>query len=122
MVEKVKINPNGERVKIEISFTGLIVASYEYLLWEAQSNTVLETHQGNNQNPHDDDYLLPMPLANNIGRIIDVRTRFVGLDPDDLKKYEVKVEIFQPNSIRQVIDSGIVNGKSQFSQIYITIE
>lgn len=122
MVQKVKIDPNGERLKINISYEGLIVASYVYQLWEAQSNDVITTEKGNNQNPDDDSYLLPMPVSSNVGRIVDVRSRFVGLDPDVSKKYKIKVEVFQDDKIGEVIDAGELSSNSNLSQIYIILE
>jgi len=122
MVKKVKINPEGKRVSFSISFEGLIVASYEYLLWEAQSNEVLVEKKGNNQNPFDDTYKLPMPVNSNIGRVIDIRARFVGIDPQNVEKYKVKVDFYQDGKITEIVEEGDIDGKSQFSQIYIIIE
>ncbi len=123
MVKKVKINPNGGRIKIAISYKGLIVASYVYQLWEAESNDVITTKKGNNQNTDDDAYFLPMPVSYNIGRIIDVRSRFVGLDPDVAKKYEVKIEVFQGDKfIDEAVDAGELGTDSNLSQIFIFLE
>lgn len=122
MVKKVKINPTGIRPTISLSFTGLIVASYEFLLWESQSNEIVIKECGNNQNPYDDTYQLPMPVNSNIGRLIDIRTRFVGLDPTNSKNFEVKAEIFQGEKLDEAVETGAIDGSSQLSQIYILIE
>ncbi len=121
--KKVKIDPNGPRLKIDIVFNGLIVASYEYLLFEAQSNQVLERHKGNNQNPYDDSYPLPMPVNSNIGRLIDVRINFVGLDPENYKNFEIRVELYQGDQkLDEVIDAGKITGETQVSQLFLIIE
>lgn len=122
MVKKVKIDPNGERIKIVISYEGLIIASYVYQLWEAQSNDVIITEKGNNQNPIDDTYFLPMPVKDNVGRIIDVRSRMVGLDPDVVKKWAVRVEVFQGDKIDEAFDGGELGPNGASSQIFIILE
>ncbi|MDR6564642.1 MULTISPECIES: hypothetical protein [unclassified Arcicella] len=122
MVKKVKIDPAGQMVAVKITFEGLIIASYQYVLWEAQSNQILEKKDGNNQNPFDDTYSLPLPVAKNVGRIIDVRTRFVGLDTDISKEYTISVAVFQNGKmIDEAVDKGAITGNSQLSQIYIIL-
>ena len=120
---KVKINPAGDPIWIDIRFTGLAVASYEYQLFHSTNNHVLQHHKGNNQNPEDDSYYLPVPVAGNIGRLIDVRSNFVGIDPVNYKEFEARVEIYQgKQKLGEVKENGELSGLTQFSQLFIIIE
>jgi hypothetical protein len=118
--KKIKINPNGEALFVNIVFKGLIVASYEYMLFEAQSNHVIERKKGNNQNPDDDKYALPKPASGNVNRLIDIRSNIVGLDPENYKEWEAKAELYQGNTkLDEVVESGETSETLQTSQLFI---
>jgi len=122
-VKKIKIDSDGEQLKVKLTFIGLIVASYEYMLFETNSNNILENHKGNNQNPDDDNYLLPLPNNLNVGRILDIKTNFVALDNLKFEKYKITAELFQGNTkLGEVSDDGITSVDSQSSQLFIIIE
>lgn len=117
----VKINPNSDRLWINILFHGVIMSSYIYILWEAQSNYRLDVREGNNQNPDDDKYLLPLPTGSNQGRLIDVRTRFIGIDSTK-PKYKIIVEIYQgKNKLDEVFVEGNATGGSQYDQLFMKL-
>lgn len=119
----VKINPSGDPLWIDIRFKGLAVASYEYQLFHSSNNQVLQHFKGNNQNPEDDFYYLPVPVSSNINRLIDVRSNFVGLDPVNYKEFEAKVEIYQGRQkLGEVNEKGELSGLTQISQLFIIIE
>lgn len=120
---KIAIDPNGDPLWIDIRFNGLAIASYEYQLFHNTNNTLIQHFKGNNQNPDDDAYYLPVPVADNIGRLIDVRTNFVGLDPDNYKDFEARVELYQGMKfLGEVKENGVLSGQTQFSQLFIIIE
>ncbi len=126
-VAYVKFDPNGPRLQTEIKFEGLILGSYEYILWEADSNQIIERHRGNNQNPWDDTYSLPVPVSTNDKRIVDVRAKFVGLDPDNAPNFKILVNIYQGGQlIGQAYDSNPkdkpLSGSGHTSQIYVFLQ
>ena len=119
--KNVSFDPNGDKLWINIIFNGIIIASYKYVLWEAQSNHRVDEREGNNQNPDDDKYFLPLPTGSNKGRLIDVRARFIGIDMDN-KKYKITVEIYQgDNKLGEVFVSGNASGASQYDQLFIKL-
>ena len=121
-VKNVKIDPKGDKLQVNIIFNGLIVASYEYMLFESASNKVIQHKKGNNQNPEDDKFDLPGPTEKNVGRIIDVRSNFVGLDSVN-NSYKITVELFQGSKkLGEVSEKGTSTSSSKTAQFYITLE
>lgn len=122
MIKTIKFDPDGEDLKVVFTFEGLIVASYAYTLWEANSNNQLIYEKGNNQNPADDSYIIPPPVIKCDGRLIQLRTEFKALDPDNVKKYTITAEVFQGDkSLGKDQDSGDNTGKAQGSLIFILL-
>jgi hypothetical protein len=122
-MKDIKFDPNGERLSVSFVFEGLIVASYSFTLWEAESNHRLMYEQGNNQNSDDDKYDLPMPVSSNNGRLIQLRTDFVGLDPANSKDYSITAQVFQGGiDLGNESENGSITGKTQESLIYILLK
>ena len=121
-MKTIKFNPNGDRLSVSFTFGGLIVASYSFTLWEAGSNDHLMYEQGNNQNTDDDVYNLPLPVGPNNGRIIQLRTEFVGLDPANSSDFKITANVKQGNSdLGDETDAGKITGKTQGSLIFIKL-
>src|SRR5262245_53319313 len=93
-MQKVQFDPNGSVLKVDIEYLGAITASYVYTLWSSNSNGVIAEKQGNNQNPQDDVYFLPQPVAQNTNRIIEVLSSLKNGDTTKLKA-TVKIKVFQ---------------------------
>ncbi|UII33676.1 hypothetical protein LVD17_07575 [Fulvivirga ulvae] len=122
MIKTIKFDPNGGDLKVVFTFEGLIVASYAYTLWEANSNNQLIYEKGNNQNPDDDSYTIPPPVIDSDGRLVQLRTEFKALDPENIKQYTITAEIFQAGqSLGKDQDTGENTGKSQGSLIFILL-
>ena len=118
-MKTINFNRQGGEIKVEFKFTGLITASYEFTLWAADSNDRIMHKTGNNQNAQDDIYSLPVPAADNEGRIIQLRTEFVGLDPINSKQFKIIVSVDQGSkTIGELNDEGEVTGKMQSSLIF----
>jgi hypothetical protein len=119
----VKVDPHGAELSINVVMIGLMTASYEYLLFEKNSNLVLDRKNGNNQNSDDDKYFLPLPVSANMGRLIDVSVDFTGLEPANYPDYKVTTEFYQGDKkLDEVTDEGKVDGHLQHSQHFIKIE
>lgn len=122
-MQTISFQPAGDRIKASITFEGLIVASYTFTLWEAQSNNRLIHEMGNNQNPNDDDYLLPLPVGANDGRLIQLRSEFVGLDPQNSPTFQIKIALSQgEQAIGEAVDEGQITGQPQESLIYLVLK
>ena len=121
-MKKVTFDPNGSSLKVDFQFKGFIVASYTYTLWEADSNHRIVREKGNNQNPQDDSYELPVPLSSNKNRLIQLRTEFVAQDPDNIKEYSILAEVYQGDQlIGSAEDQGANTGSSQDSLLFIML-
>ncbi len=77
---KIKFNPNGGTIKVEVKFETLLICTYTLDLREAGSNASIDGYpkQGDNTNPEDDLYALPLPSVINKNRTIWIT--FVLLD------------------------------------------
>ena len=122
-MKTINFNKLGEELKVELTFIGLITASYEFTVWAADSNDKIMHESGNNQNSQDDIYKLPVPIAQNDNRIIQLRTEFVGLDPINSKQFKIKIAVYQGTHIVGECDEeGEVNSKMQGSLIYAKLK
>ncbi|WP_296620936.1 hypothetical protein [Marivirga sp.] len=122
-MKTIEFNPNGEALKVSFKFSGFLLASYTYTLWEAESNHKVVYEKGNNQNPQDDTYQLPMPLKANDGRLIQLRTEFIAQDPSNVKNYTISAEVYQgSNLLGSAKDEGGNTGSAQSSLIFIKME
>jgi len=125
MVHTVTFDPDGEQLKVKLTFTGLMVASYTFTLWSAEDNSQVMCESGNNQNPADDDYDLPEPAAANDGRLIQVRTELLALDAGIGQPYAVRAEVFQGGEgpLPEVAeDAGKLTGKAQSSLLFVCLK
>ncbi|HMQ78326.1 MAG TPA: hypothetical protein PKD94_02065 [Ignavibacteria bacterium] len=122
-MKTIEFDPNGERLTASFTFDDLIVASYSFTLWEANSNDRVKYEEGNNQNIDDDSFKLPLPVSTNHGRLLQLRTEFVGLDQSSGRSYEIKAQIHQGGKLLgELSDSGKITGGFQASLIYIIIK
>lgn len=118
----IPFNNTGGRLKVSFTFKGTIAASYTFILWESGSNTEVMEEKGTNLNPDDDSYNLPLPTANNDGRIIDFGTTFKNLGPGASTNYTIKTEVFQDGKLLgDDSDSGIISNEIKRSKIYIKL-
>lgn len=94
----VKFDSNGESLRIDIQFKGANTVSYNYTLWEANSNNQVESHAGNNRNCDDDNYKLPTPSIVNNGRLIDVLSTIKNAE-EQKERAAVSITVFQGQKI-----------------------
>lgn len=115
-------NPDGGALFAQAVLLGDIVANYELLLREKNSNSETSLLSGDNLNPEDDISSLPSPVAANHGRRVVLQTGFVGNHPEDNPNYEIRLEIYQDGvRIGFSVDTGTLNGKGQFSLLFIKL-
>lgn len=118
-----KFNPaDPSPLKVKITYYGKLQAAYIYTLWEGDSNVIVQRHEGNNLNPQDDVYELPLPTADHNGRIIEVRSSFIGTYPETHPDYQIDVEVFQGDALLGTdTDSGKLDDKVQQAVSYIIL-
>ncbi|MEJ7678403.1 MAG: hypothetical protein WKG06_11195 [Segetibacter sp.] len=115
-------NSNGGALIANAVFLGDIVANYEMLLRERDSNAQTSLLSGDNLNPENDNVPLPTPPNINDGRRVLLQTGFCGNHPNINPDYEIRLEIFQDGQIIGFnSDTGILNGKGQFSLLFIKL-
>lgn len=109
---------DGQPLKVNFVFKGIIGASYAFTLWGAKTNDVIMEKKGNNLNDDDDHYDLPLPVDANTGRLIELSTLLKGLD--EKGKYKITIEVYQGDQlIGSEEESGSIEpGETKQSFIY----
>ena len=95
---KVKFDPAGQPLTINITYFGVCTVSYVYTLWEKKSNAKVDEKSGNNQNDEDDNFNLPSPIVHNDGRIIEIFSTMKNPDSQDTEEI-VAIQVFQGNIV-----------------------
>jgi hypothetical protein len=122
-MKEVIFQPNGERLSIDIQFGQAQIGSYRLRLWESGSNTTLLDQSGNNKNPDDDSYDLPLPTDKNDGRLVQVETSIVSPTATPGEQYSVTI-IFKQGTkeIEKVVDKGPITNKRVTPEFWITLK
>ncbi len=94
-VQTIPIDKKGGTVRVEIVFSGPYVGLYKLRLVENGSNADLLVVSGNNQNPEDDVYALPMPAKANVGRFLQCTLTFIDPRPKPTGNYKGEVKVTQ---------------------------
>ena len=94
-MKDVFFNPSGDRLQVGVRFGYPHFASYELLVWESGSNTIVMQRRGNNQNPDDDDYLMPLPNSNNNGRLVECICTILNPNLSNGDRYSVTLIVKQ---------------------------
>ncbi|MCU0470418.1 MAG: hypothetical protein MUF58_17650 [Arcicella sp.] len=95
-MQTVLFSPDADNLKFDIRFTGLIGASYRATLFEKNSNTIVTEFTGNNNDPTNDTFPLPVPLNSNDERVIELWVLYSALDDADIgSNFSVEVNILQ---------------------------
>jgi hypothetical protein len=101
----------GDRLRVCIIIGQAQIGSYRLRLWEPGSNTVVLDRSGNNQNPNDDCYDLPLPVENNNGRFAQCEFSVLSPDPKPTDQYSVSMVFWQgSHKLDSVDESGPMNG------------
>jgi hypothetical protein len=104
-MKTILFNSNGDPLKIQFKVeNGVMAVAYSIKLSEKNSNMAVTTYDGDNQNPEDDIYYLPVPNMDNDERILRLSADFYGLDLELSKNYLIKLEVYQGNTLLDFID------------------
>jgi len=96
---------DGDPLKIKFKVeNGVIAIAYTIKLSERDSNKAVAYYDGDNQNPEDDVYFLPIPIEQNNERILRLSATFYPLDLDLSKKYLIKLEVYQRDILLDSIE------------------
>ena len=115
-------NVQGGPLIANAIFLGDMVVNYEFSLRENNSNAQTTLLTGDNLNPENDNVPLPTPPDINDGRRLLLETGFSGNHPDVNPNYEIRLEIHQDGTcIGLNTDAGTLDGKGQFSLLFIKL-
>lgn len=121
-MEEIRFDANGGRLAICIEVGNAQIGSYRLRLWEPGSNTVVLDQSGNNQNPNDDCYDLPLPTGNNNGRLVQCEFSVVSPDPKPMDTYSVAMIFKQGGAdLGMVEESGPMGGKRVIPELWATL-
>lgn len=123
-MEIVLFDKNGEPLKVRfIVKNGVLVASYLFELFDPDSNDAKVTFKGNNINPNDDCFLLPLPIINNDGRTVQLNTNFKGVDLNLSKSYSLGFELYQGEVLLDtILKSGALSQTEQSTLMMIKLK
>ncbi len=118
-----RFNPNGGPITAIALFSdrSVIVANYELMLRQRNSNATTTLKKGDNLNPENDSADLPLPPSLNEGRRVLLETGFKGHAAK--KDYQIRLEVWQDNrEIGSDSERGTTNGMGQYSLLYVELE
>ena len=109
-MKEIQFDANGERLSICIEIGYAQIGSYRLRVWESESNVTVLDKSGNNQNPDDDCYELPLPTSRNNGRYVQCEVGVLSPDPKPGDKYSVRLVFRQGTNILDTVEeTGIMN-------------
>ncbi len=112
-IPQIRFARNGGPLEVEIQFGHAQVGIYTLILWESGSNTIVMERSGNNDNPQDDRYPLPLPTEKNDGRLVDCVATVIAPDFKPGDRYSIDVIVYQNETeIGRISDSGEIKEKS----------
>ncbi len=120
IVNKVKFNSSGGMIEVELNFTTLLLCTYTLELHENESNAQvwIPPKQGDNSNPEDDKYALPVPPSKNNGRSLWAFITIIDQTGSG-GEYEVSMEIRQDTSTIGALNTGKKRVSRNFSQEFL---
>lgn len=99
-MEIVNFEKSGAPLKVEfVVKNGVLAAAYYIKLAEKNSNKPVAEFDGDNQNPQDDSYYLPLPVEENDERIIRLSVEFYALDFAQSKNFDMGIEVSQGDKL-----------------------
>lgn len=93
--KEIHFDPNGDRLSVAVEFGDMQLGVYTLRVWESGSNDKVMEESGNNLNPDDDWYDLPLPVPNNDGRVIECISTVVNPDFHSGDRYAVAFVVYQ---------------------------
>lgn len=119
-MQSITFNTNGGPISVTLSAGQAQTGSYEFRLWEANSNQIVMQKQGNFLNDEDDTYQLPTPNAQNDGRLIQAVIVIAILPP--INAYSASMTVAQDGkTIGEVPISGTTDQPSVILNLYATL-
>lgn len=114
-----KFDPNGGPLIVQIDYYGSLTASYVYTLWAKNSNAKVDEQYGNNQNSQDDRFILPSPVSQNSGRIVEIFSTINNPDNSNAREL-VAIKILQDgNTLFTQENPG---GSAVHGQVYTVVD
>lgn len=111
-LNKIKINPAGGALKVEIAFGFAQVGAYTLKLWFQNGQGKL-LGEGVNTDFKPDVFDLPKPAKANVGRILDCVATVIAPNPKPGERYRVEMIVRQDGKIcGKEVDEGALTRRS----------
>ncbi|MDL1893202.1 hypothetical protein FBQ87_09980 [Sphingobacteriales bacterium CHB3] len=94
-LNKIPINETGGTVTVEISFGYAQVGAYTLLLWNKTGSDYKRLGEGMNTDNIPDEFKLPKPVKNNVGKILDCLATIISPKPEEGGRYRVDMIVRQ---------------------------
>lgn len=112
-LNKISIRPAGGPVTVEILFGFAQVGAYNLLLWNKTGNASKKLGEGVNTDNVPDQFDLPKPTKNNVGKILDCLATVITPTVQAGNRYRVDMIVRQDGQERgREFDEGPINARS----------
>jgi len=119
-MEKIIFIDTGNPLKIKfVVKNGVLAVAYTINLYHEKSNTPIATYKGDNKDPNDDTFLLPVPTDENGKLVIELIADFRGVDLALSKQFNMGFEVYQGNILLKCIyKEGSLKAEDQSITLY----
>jgi hypothetical protein len=120
-MKTIRFDPNGGKLKVKYTFTGLIAGSYSHTLWDKTLRIRLQRDK-KRELPEYIEYDLLEPAVSNEEDMVELFVEFRGTGTQDFLDYEIKAEIYQENNfIDDDKESKKITGSLQHTTLQIKL-
>jgi hypothetical protein len=119
----VLFDKNGEQLKVQFKVVlGVLRGAYTIELISSDGINTIDSLKGDNLCSEDDWFILPQPLIDNDGRLVQLTVDFIG-DLSAGNKYKLGFEIYQGNDlVGPVFVDGNLSSGEQSKTVYVQIK
>ncbi len=97
-MKEIKFNANGGNIVVSLLFDGVLMAGYSLRLYpDLISNDPILKFSGNNADDKPDYCVLPLPVIQNDGRLIKIKSGFKAVPGYENTPFTITVAFIQDN-------------------------
>lgn len=120
-MKEVKFQADGEQLSVRIEFGYAHIASYRLRLWESKNSVVVIDKSGDNKNPNDNSYNLPLPTKNNDRRLLQLEVSLLSPTSAQGEQYSATLIFKQGNKeIDRMTEQGTMNSSPTSLELLAT--
>lgn len=121
-MKEVKFQADGDPLSVSIEFGYAQIASYRLRLWESESNVAVLDKSGDNKNPIDNSYNLPLPTKNNDRRLLQLEVSLLSPTSAQGDQYSATLIFKQGNKeIDRMTEQGTMNSNRISLELLATL-